>query len=185
MELKDVIEKRRAYRSLKPCRIDENLIKELARCASLAPSCYNNQPWRFVFVYEKDMLEKLFESLPEGNSWAKSSSMIIVVFSKKEFDCVTGEREYYLFDTGMGTAFLILKATDLGLVAHPIAGYDENRVKEILEIPEDMRVITLIIVGEKSEKISPFLSKKHIELEKKRPQRLKFEEFCFLNRYSG
>lgn len=184
MELKEVIEKRRAYRSLKPCEIDESLIRELAGCASLAPSCYNNQPWRFVFACEKNVLNELFKALPEGNSWAKSSSMIIAVFSKKEFDCVTGEREYYLFDTGMATAFLILRAVDLGLVAHPIAGYDEDRVKEILKIPRDMTVITLVIVGKRSEELSPFLSEKQIGWEKKRPERLKFEEFCFLNRYT-
>lgn len=181
MELKEVIEKRRAYRSLEPCKIDEELIKDLAEYASLAPSCYNNQPWRFVFVYKKEMLEKIFESLPKGNSWAKSASMIIAVFSKKELDCIPGNREYFLFDTGMATAFLILRATDLGLVAHPIAGYDEERVKEILRIPEDMTLITLIIVGKKSKEINPLLSEKQIGWEKKRPERLKFEEFCAID----
>lgn len=52
MELKEVIKWRRAYRSLESCEIDDNLIHELAECASLAPSCYNNQPWRF-FVYSE------------------------------------------------------------------------------------------------------------------------------------
>ncbi|MEO0231018.1 MAG: nitroreductase family protein [candidate division WOR-3 bacterium] len=184
MELKEVIEKRRAYRSLKPCEINEEMIRDIAGYASLAPSCYNNQPWRFVFVYEKDVLEKIFETLPEGNSWAKASSMIIAVFSKKEFDCVIGNREYYLFDTGMATAFLILRLTDLDLVAHPIAGYDEDKVKEILKIPKDMIVITLIIVGKKADQLSPILSERHKKWEEKRPERLKFEEFCGLNEWS-
>lgn len=183
MELKEVIEKRRAYRSLKPCEINEQMIKDIAKYASLAPSCYNNQPWRFVFVYEKDKLEKLFDALPEGNSWARFSSMIIAVFSKKELDCVIGEREYFLFDTGMATAFLILRLTDLGLVAHPVAGYDENKVKEILKIPEDMIVITLIVVGEKSDELNPVLSERQRIWEEKRPERLKFEEFCGLNEW--
>ncbi len=184
MELKEVIEKRRSYRSLKLCEINEEMIRDVARYASLAPSCYNNQPWRFVFVYEKDKLEKLFDALSKGNSWAKLSSMIIAVFSKKEFDCVVGSKEYYLFDTGMATAFLILRLTDLGFVAHPIAGYDEDKVKKILNIPENMTVITLIIVGEKSDELNPILSEKQKEWEEKRPDRLKFEEFCGLNRWN-
>ena len=181
MELKELIEKRRSYRSLKLCKINEEMIRDVARCASLAPSCYNNQPWRFVFVYEKDKLGKLFDSLSKGNYWAKLSSMIIAVFSKKELDCVVGSKEYYLFDTGMATAFLILRLTDLGFVAHPIAGYDEDKVKKILNIPEDMTVITLVIVGEKSDELNPILSDKQKEWEEKRPERLKFEEFCGLN----
>ena len=110
--------------------------------------------------------------------------MIIAVFSKKEFDCVIGNREYYLFDTGMATAFLILRLTDLDLVAHPIAGYDEDKVKEILKIPKDMIVITLIIVGKKADQLSPILSERHKKWEEKRPERLKFEEFCGLNEWS-
>jgi hypothetical protein len=53
--------------------------------------------------------------------------MIIAVFSQKDLDCIRrGGREYYLFDTGMATAFMILRAMGLGLVAHPIAGF--NRI---------------------------------------------------------
>lgn len=182
MSVKEIILKRRAYRSIEPFEVNESLIKELAECASLSPSCFNNQPWRFVFVYDKEVLEKIFETLTKGNSWARSSSLIIVVFSKKEFDCVIGNREYFLFDTGMATAFLILRATELGLVAHPIAGYDEEKVKKILGIPDNATVITLIIIGKKSEQLSPYLSEKQIEIEDKRPTRLKLEDFCYLNK---
>lgn len=183
MDFKEVVKRRRAYRSLKTCEIDDDLIQELAECASLAPSCYNNQPWRFVFVHRKDVLERLFGALSRGNAWAKSASMIIAVTSKKDDDCVTSGREYYLFDTGMATAFLILRATDLGLVAHPIAGYNEEKVKEVLEIPEDMTVITLVIVGKKPEVINPVLSDAQIKAEKERPERLRFEDFCAINTF--
>ncbi|MCK4836670.1 MAG: nitroreductase family protein, partial [Candidatus Aminicenantes bacterium] len=94
-------------------------------------------------------------------------------------------REYFLFDTGMAAGFLILRATELGLVAHPIAGFDENEVKRILQIPEHMIVITLIIVGVKSGIASPLLNEKMAEVETKRPSRLKFEEIAFINRYKN
>jgi nitroreductase len=107
--------------------------------------------------------------------------MIIAVFSNKELDCLLKGREYYLFDTGMATAFLILRATELGLVAHPIAGYNEEAAKKTLGIPDDMTVITLVIVGKHSESISPVLSDKQIEAEKKRPERLSMEKVVYLN----
>jgi nitroreductase len=69
--------------------------------------------------------------------------MIIAVFSRVDYDCVIRAREYYLFDTGMATAFITLRATELGLVAHPIAGFDENKAKDTLGIPDDMRLTTL------------------------------------------
>jgi nitroreductase len=185
MDLKDAIEKRRAYRSLEPVEITEDLVEDLARCAQLAPSCFNNQPARFVFVYDPDVLEPLKTALSRGNAWAGAASMIIAVFSHKESDCVIQPRVYYLFDTGLATAFLILRATALGLVAHPIAGYKEGMAKEILGIPEDARLITLIIVGKKSEQISPVLSEKQIEAERARPERLPLQNVAFLNRYTS
>jgi nitroreductase len=183
MDVKEAIIKRRAYRSLKATVITEELLRDLATAASLAPSCRNKQPWRFVFVYEKEIKEKLHMALSPGNEWAYASSMIIAVFSNKELDCQIKGIEYYLFDTGMAVAFLILRATELGLVAHPIAGYDEEKVKTILNIPSEMRVVALIIVGKQSEELTDLLTEKQKEVEEKRPERLPLEAFCYFNIY--
>jgi len=184
MDVLTAIQTRRAYRSLGPVAITAELINELTQAAGLAASCFNKQPWRFVFVYEKETLEKMHGALSKGNEWAYDASMIIAVVAKKDDDCVIKDgREYYLFDTGMAAAHLILRATELGLVAHPIAGFDPVRVKEILEIPEEMTVITLVNVGKHAEKIGPRLSPDQAKGEKERPPRKPPEEFAFHNRY--
>jgi nitroreductase len=183
MDVKEAIQKRRAYRSLYPVKITEDLIKDFAGYAQLSASCNNNQSWRFVFVYEPGMLAKIHEVFSKGNAWAKSASMIIAVLSKKDYDCIIDERTYYHFDTGMATAFLILRATELGLIAHPIAGYNPQKTREVLDIPDDIEVITLIVVGKHSKTINPILSEKQIASEKQRPERFPFEKFVSLNRY--
>ncbi len=183
MDVKDAIEKRRAYRSLDPIEISEALIIDLAEMAKITPSCVNQQPWRFVFVHDREKLKELFTTLSVGNKWVEKASMIIAVFSKTENDCVIGERKYYLFDTGMATAFLILRATELGLVAHPIAGYKEKKAKEILSIPEEMRLITLVVIGKHSNKVNPVLSESMKLGEKQRPPRLSLKEFTYINEY--
>ena len=149
MELADLIEKRRAYRSFEPAEITEEMMDSLARAAQLTCSCFNNQPWRYVFAHGEPALSKVKEALNTGNAWAKSSSMIIAVFGKKENDCVNKEREYYLFDIGMATFALILRATEMGLVAHPIAGFDPEKVKLALGIPAECLLITIVNVGKK------------------------------------
>jgi len=183
MNVKDAIDTRRAYRSLESINISDELIKELAISAQLAPSCFNNQPWRFVFVYTPEMLQALQPTLSKTNAWVKTASLLIAVFSKPEDDCRIRGREYYLFDSGMATAFLLLRATELGLVAHPIAGYDEIQAKKILDIPEEIRLITLIVVGKHSETISPLLTEKQATSERKRPTRLPLENFVHINRF--
>lgn len=183
MDVKDAIEKRRAYRSLAPVEITKELVEDLTRHAQLCATCFNNQPARFVFVYDTKILDRVKEALNKGNAWALVGSMIIAVFSKAELDCDIKDRLYFLFDTGQAAAFLQLRATELGLVAHPISGYNEELVKEILDIPKEMTVISLIIVGKKSEKLNPVLSEKQIASEKTRPERLPLEKICFLNKY--
>ena len=94
MDVKQAIKERRAYRSLEPVTITEELVRHLAESAQLAPSCFNNQPWRFAFVYQPEALKSMHPALSRGNEWAQAGSMIIAVFSKKDFDCVPKGREY-------------------------------------------------------------------------------------------
>ena len=185
MHVKDAIEKRRAYRALAPVEITEDTVRDLAEAAHLAASCFNNQPWRFVFVRERDMLERLFETLPDGNAWARASSMIVAVVSRPDLDCQIMGRDYFLFDTGMATAHLVLRATELGLVAHPIAGYSPKKVRGVLGVPDNMTVITLVIVGKHTDEISDALSEAQAAGEAKRPERHPFDEFAYLETYGG
>jgi nitroreductase len=59
MNVKEAILSRRAYRSLEEVNIIEALVKDLAESASPAPSCFNNQPWRYVFAQNHEMLKQL------------------------------------------------------------------------------------------------------------------------------
>lgn len=182
MEVERAIEERRAYRSLEPVEVDDALVEKLAGAARLSASCFNNQPWRFVFARGETM-RRVHGTLSKGNEWATASSMIVGVVSRLDLDCVIKEREYYLFDTGMATAFLILRATELGLVAHPIAGYDEQAAKAALAVPDEMRLITLVIVGQHSDEIGALLTEKQAAEEPRRPSRMPLAEFTFRDRF--
>ncbi len=183
MDVKEAIETRRAYRSLGPVEITDDIVEELATAARLSASCFNNQPWRYVFVRDPDALERMHGALSKGNEWATAASMIIAVASRPDLDCRIKGREYYLFDTGMATALLILRATELGLVAHPIAGYSPKKVREVLGIPEDMAVVTLVIVGKHAEEIGPLLSDEQARSETVRPERLEIGRIAQMERY--
>jgi nitroreductase len=183
MNLLETIQNRRAFRSLQPVEITEELVRELAGAASLSASCNNKQPWRFVFAFDMEVLERLKGAMNKGNEWTHAASLIIGVASRRDLDCLIKEREYYLFDTGMATAFLILRATELGLVAHPIAGFDEDKAKEVLGIPADMRLITLVNVGKHLLPVNALLSEKQAQIEKARPERLPLAEIMRINRF--
>lgn len=184
MDVKEAIEKRRAYRSLAPVEITDDTIVQLANAAKLAPSCFNNQPWKYVFVRAKDNLEKMKGVFNKGNEWCRAASLVIAVLAKKDFDCVIKEREYYLFDAGLATAQMILRATELGLVAHPIAGYSPEKTREILEIPGDFSVVTLLICGKKEGRANNgLLNEKQEAGELSRPDRLPDVNVFSIDRY--
>jgi len=185
MDVVRAIEERRAYRSLDPVEITDDMVKELARCANLAPSCANFQPERYVFVYSKEMLERMKPVFDKSNAWCHAASLMICVFSERKLDCTSPDREWFLFDTGMATALLIMRATEMGLVAHPISGFNAEMAKDILGIPKEMVVIAMVLVGKKSPNISPVLTPKQVERETKRPERFPLEKFASKNVYGG
>ena len=183
MKVSEAIQARRAYRSLEPVEITPEIVDDLARHAQLSASCFNKQPWRYVFVYEREKLEEMFETLSRGNAWAKQASMIIAAFSKAEDDCRIHEREYHQFDLGMATATMILRATELELVAHPIAGFSPKKVRAVLGIPDEYTILSLIIVGKKMQELHPSLSEEQKETESKRPERKPLDEWAYHNVY--
>lgn len=182
MNVKEAIETRRSYRALGPVEINDGTIRELATAAQLTASCFNNQPWKFVFARSKESLAKVHDCLSKGNDWAKSASVIIAAFAKKENDCVIKEREYYLFDLGQAVSAMSLRATELGLVAHPVAGFDNEKVRLALGIPEGNMVLTLINVGKKIEDLGA-LTPQQAAGETARPPRLPLENIYSVDAY--
>lgn len=110
--------------------------------ARLAPSARNTQPWRFVVVQGREAVEALVEAAFFGPSAVvKHAPVIIVVCARLEDDVVIDGKPYYLFDAGLAVENMLLAATDLGLVTHPMASFNEAEVKRILHIPDDFRVV--------------------------------------------
>jgi nitroreductase len=143
----ELIQKRRSSRVIDPDRPVENeKILSLLESARWAPSCSNNQPWRFVVSTGKS-LEIVKEALSRGNAWARNASLIIAIASKPDLGCQKTGREYYHLDIGLAVENLLLQGIYLGLVVHPIAGFDEEKLKTVLKIPDEYRVHTIVIIG--------------------------------------
>lgn len=154
MEILKVIEERRAYRALSPEALPEGSAERIVQAGTLAPSCFNQQPWRIVTAAGSG-LEALRPALTEGNAWALAAPLIIAMSVRASDDCRLDDgRDYALFDAGLCSMAMMLQATEEGLVAHPIAGYDPKKAKAALGIPKDHVLIALIIVARRATDIS-------------------------------
>ena len=171
MDVREAIQKRRASRKFDTRPIEEDKLMLLIEAMRLSPSCNNNQPWRVVVAKDRESLEKIKVALPKGNAYAKNAPLIFAVCGKLEDDChLSDRRDYFLFGCGLAVGELMLQATELGLIAHPIAGYDPLMIKKNLNIPDDHVLITLVNLGYPGTDAST-LSEKQLEAEVKRPER--------------
>ncbi|MBI0584705.1 MAG: nitroreductase family protein [Methanomassiliicoccus sp.] len=170
MEVSEAVQRRRAVRAFDPRPIEDEKIHMLVEAMRLAPSCNNHQPWR-VTVCDGEALHRVRECLSRGNAWATKAPMIMVLSSKPSEDCRMSEgRDYYQFGCGMAVGQMLLQATELGLIAHPIAGFDPAMARVVLGIPVDYVVITFIICGYPGEDES-LLSDKQKAQQLERPER--------------
>ena len=127
---------------------DEELMT-LFEAARWAPSSYNNQPWRILYARrETGQWPVFFNLMVEGNqAWAKDAAALLLFVSKETFDFNGKPYPTHSFDTGAAWENLALQATMLGLVTHGMQGFDYERARSELNIPEGFRVEAMIAVG--------------------------------------
>ncbi len=142
----DEINKRKSYRNFSGRKIEEEIIYDVLEAGRLAPSCYNNQPWHFILLKGKDK-EIINEYLNRGNSWAKNAYAFVVIACDPETDCNIDKIQYALFDCGLSVENMLLEAYHNNLIAHSIAGFDHEGVKNILKIPEKYSIPVIIVLG--------------------------------------
>ncbi|MBN1782939.1 nitroreductase family protein [bacterium] len=145
--LHPIIKNRRSLRIIDPDRdIEQEKILLILEAARWAPSCSNKQAWRFVVVRKQSPTD-LKQHISRGNFWAVQAPCMIAAVSKPDLGCRQSGRDYYAMDLGLAVENMLLQGTDLGLVMHPIAGFDEAGVKTELGIPQEYRIFALIVAG--------------------------------------
>ena len=155
-------------------------VSALVEAMRLSASCNNNQPWRVVICRTPEALAKARMALTRGNVWATRAPLIMVVSAKQPDDChdLSDQRNYFLFSSGLSVGQMLLRAIDLGMIAHPIAGYDPLALKRELAIPNEYVVITMVIVGYLDDDAT-LLSDKQKVIELARPERKPIGENFF------
>ena len=163
-QINPLILNRWSPRSMTGEELDNEEIMSLFEAARLAPSSYNNKPWRFLYAKRNtEHWDRLFNLLAEGNrAWAKNSALLVVVISRKNFEYNEKPAITHQFDTGSAWENLALEAFSRGIVAHGMQGFDYDKARIDLEIPIDFEVMAMIAIGKKGSRdnLSPELQKK-------------------------
>jgi nitroreductase len=132
--------------------IPDETLMTLFEAARWAPSCFNMQPWRFLYARNdsEHWLKFLNLLIPYNHIWAKSASVLGVVVSRTllerpNFDPVPAHSHSY--DAGAAWMSLALQASKLGWAAHGMIGFDIPRTYVELHVPEHHRVEAAFAIG--------------------------------------
>ncbi|MDP2157435.1 MAG: nitroreductase family protein [Nitrospirota bacterium] len=160
MELFEAIQTRRSVRKFSDKPVEDEKLQQLLEAARVAPSWANMQCWRFIVVKEKATKEQIsefsyvesflapkgFKANPAKKALAEAP-VVIIACADPEKSGVLWDQTYYMTDMGIACQNLWLAARGLGLGTVFVGIYDEAKLKELLGIPSNIRVVGLFPLG--------------------------------------
>jgi nitroreductase len=145
-----LIRSRWSPRSFSSRQVSPEDLRTILEAARWAASSYNEQPWRFLVATKSDpaAYQKMLNLLVEFNQqWARTAPVLIITAAKKTFTQNGNPNRHAMHDAGAALAYLMLQATALGLHAHGMAGFDQERARKELGIPDDYEVGAAVALG--------------------------------------
>lgn len=176
-----------------PRAIDENrpvprdLLMSMLEAARWAPSCYNDQPWRFL-VWDRFEDAQAWEvaaaNMGEWNQqWARRAPVLIMSIADSHFVRNEKPNRHGQYDTGAASLNLFLQGCSLGLAVHEMGGFDHVAAHEKFGIPDRYTAMAMIAVGWPGD---PALLPEDMREEEAAPRvRRPIQEFAFHARFGN
>lgn len=146
MDVLEAIKNRRSIRNYQDKPVEEEKLQKILEAARLSPSAVNYQPWNFIVVQDKTARLNLLQAYKRD--WFATAPIIIVACATPDeaWKRTNGE-EYWKIDTTIALQSLVLAATAEGLGTCWIGAFDEKKAKQVLGIPENVRVVAMVTLG--------------------------------------
>ncbi|MBO0996404.1 nitroreductase family protein [Bacillus sp. SD075] len=132
--------------------ISDDDLYSVLEAAHWAPSSFNDQPWRFIVAKTESQLKIFHEFLhPFNRAWAEKAPVLVLVASRTRRE--NGDPNgAHAFDSGAAWGYLAIQATLRGLSTHAIGGFDKDKARNLLNVPEDFDLHAVITIGYRGEK---------------------------------
>lgn len=143
-----VFHQRWSARAFSPREISRHDLHRIFEAVRWTPSSNNEQPWRYIVGPRGTSThDKISESLMGLNqAWAPKAPVLMIALAKAKM--TNGSPNHFAFyDLGAATACLVLQAAALGMTTHQMGGVDRDKVRTLLEIPEDYQIAAAIALG--------------------------------------
>lgn len=153
-EINHLILKRWSSRAFSAEGLTTEELLSLFEAAKWAPSAFNSQPWRFIYVKrDTPAWTKLFSALVEFNqAWVSKAAVLVLLITRNNFEHNNTPNPLASFDAGAAWENLALEATSRGLVAHAMSGFDYDQARANLSIPVDYKLEAMMAIGRPGKK---------------------------------
>jgi nitroreductase len=171
----DVIARRWSPRAFDARPIEPEKLHSLFEAARWAPSSSNEQPWSFVYATKENSAQfnALVSCLVDANQrWAKDAPVLMCSIASLTFVRHGKPNRHALHDTGMAMANLLAQATSLNIFVHQMAGFDMNKAREVLAIPETHDPVAFAAIGYAGDetKLPDDLRQREVAARERKPQ---------------
>ena len=146
MNVFEAIMKRRSVRGFLDKSIEDEKLNAVLEAGRLAPSAKNLQEWRFVVVKNREVRRAVAEAA-NGQNFVGEAPVVIVACGITDGYVMSCGQPSYPIDVAIALDHISLAAVELGLGTCWIGAFNEDRVKKILGIPEEIRVVDLMPIG--------------------------------------
>jgi len=150
----EVIKARGSIRSYRDKPIPKQILLDILEAARMAQSAANCQPWEFIVVTDEGIKKKLAQAA-SNQSFVGEAAAVIVCLARPEDSASVGPFEGFLIDLTIAIENMVLTAWDLGVGSCWIGAYNEGKVKELLDVPRSLRVVSLLTLGYPDERAGP------------------------------
>jgi nitroreductase len=160
MEVLEAINTRRSIRKFRDQPLEPEKLQTVLEAARMAPSWSNLQCWRFVVVQDPairatlsdlSFVESFFSTygfnINPAQKAIAAASVVIVACADPAKSGTMADRHYYLVDLGIAAQNLMLAAHAVGLGTVFVGVFEEEKVRNLLGIPADIRVVGLFPLG--------------------------------------
>ena len=146
MDVMEAINKRCSVRSYTDRAVETEKLDSILEAARLAPSASNRQEWRFIVVRDKKIRQSLMQAA-KNQAFVGQAPVVIACCAETDNHLMTCGQACYPIDVAIAIEHMALKATEEGLGTCWIGAFHEDKVKEILGIPDRVRVVELLALG--------------------------------------
>ena len=146
MEVFDAIRDRRSVRSFRDQPVEDEKLEQVLNAARLAPSAKNRQDWRFVVARDEEVRRKLMEAAHDQEFVGQAPVVIAACGIGTDYTMTCGQPAY-LVDVSIALDHITLAARALGLGTCWVGRFEQDQVKQILNIPDDAEVVELMPLG--------------------------------------